>query len=78
MVASRAERSWDVLFRDEIFGKHLDQSGTEAVAEMLRALMQEKSSIFVVDHDPRFQGMFEETVVVQKTNGASRILEAST
>ena len=76
LVASRALRSYDVLFLDEIFQKSLDQSGKEAVAEMLAELMKEKSSIFVIDHDPRFQGMFSETVVVQKTNGESRIMEA--
>jgi len=76
LVANRAEQSYDMLFLDEIFGKHLDQSGKEAVAEMLQALSAEKSSIFVIDHDPRFQGTFAETIVVQKHNGESRILEA--
>jgi DNA repair exonuclease SbcCD ATPase subunit len=77
LVANRAAQSYDILFLDEIFGKHLDQAGKEAVAEMLQQLAAEKSSIFVIDHDPRFQGTFAETVVVQKVNGESTILEAS-
>lgn len=77
LVANRSASSYDILFLDEIFGKHLDQAGKEAVAEMLQHLAHEKSSIFVIDHDPRFQGTFAETVVVQKVNGDSTILEAS-
>ena len=73
LVANRASANYDLLFLDEIFGKHLDAAGKEAMAEMLTMLSKEKSSIFVIDHDPRFQSQFTETIVVEKRNGESTI-----
>ena len=75
LVAQRARRRYDLLILDEIFQKSLDSSGKEAVAEMLSQLASEKSSILVIDHDQIFQGLFEETIVVEKKNRRSRILE---
>lgn len=74
LIAKRSAKSWDVLILDELF-KHLDQSGREAVVEMLQQLRREKSSVFCIDHDSTFQGAFEHRVVIQKQNGQSRILE---
>jgi len=74
LVASRSQRSYDLLILDEIFQKSLDTSGKEAVAEMLQHLAREKSSILVVDHDVVFQGLFEEVIVVEKHHGRSRIV----
>jgi len=75
LVAKRASCKYDVLFLDEIFGKHLDAEGKAAVAEMLTVLSKEKSSIFVVDHDPQFQGVFSEIVTVVKRGGSSSVQE---
>lgn len=74
LVANRAKRSYDLLVLDEVFQKSLDYSGKEAVAELLLHLAKEKSTILVVDHDVMFQGLFEETIVVEKMNGRSRVI----
>lgn len=73
LVAKRAERSYDVLILDEVF-QHLDNAGKEAVAELLHHLSQEKSSIFVIDHDHAFQAMFPGRMVVRKQHRRSRVL----
>ena len=77
LIANRAKRRYNMLILDEVFQKSLDSSGKEAVAEMLQHLAQEKSSIFVIDHDVIFQGLFETTVVVEKKLGCSRIVEGT-
>jgi len=74
LIAARAKHSYDILILDELF-KHLDQSGREAIVEMLQILKLEKTSVFVVDHDSEFQGAFENRVFVRKTNGRSMIHE---
>ncbi len=76
LIAQRAKQSYDLLILDEVF-KHLDQSGKEAVVEMLQVLAQEKSSVFVVEHDTDFQSSFDNRIVVQKKNRRSVILEES-
>ena len=45
--------------------------------DMLNALMSDKNTIFVVEHDDSFKDLFENRVLVQKTNGSSVILEMS-
>lgn len=77
LIASRAKRSYDLLILDEVFQKSLDGAGKEAVAEMLQHLAHEKSSILVVDHDVIFQGLFEDTIIVEKKNGRSRLVQGS-
>jgi DNA repair exonuclease SbcCD ATPase subunit len=74
LVASRSRSSYDLLILDEVFQKSLDSAGKEAVAELLQQLAKEKSTILVVDHDIMFQGLFEETLIVEKRNGRSRVL----
>lgn len=78
LVASRAKRNYDLLILDEIFQKSLDSAGKEAVAELLTHLAKEKSTILVIDHDIIFQGLFEETIFVEKKNRRSRILPGAT
>ncbi len=51
----------------------MDRAGGEAVAEMLKALRQERSSIFVVEHDSAFQTHFEKQWTVVKKNGCSAL-----
>ena len=59
---------------DEIFDA-LDESGIESVIELLQELSQEKSSIFVISHNPHLQSMFSNTITVVKKDGFSTILE---
>jgi DNA repair exonuclease SbcCD ATPase subunit len=74
LVAKRAKRSYDLLILDEVF-QHLDSTGKEAVAEMLQALAQEKSSIFCIDHDEQFQHLFPGKMIVRKHARASRVVD---
>lgn len=74
LVARRARCSYDLMILDEVFGRSLDATGREAVAEMLQALRAEKSTIFVIDHDEQFQHLFGDRMVVQKKRRRSRVL----
>jgi len=74
LVARRAHKRFDILILDELF-RHLDGAGKEAVVEMLTYLRQEKSSIFVVEHDVDFADAFENRIVIVKEGGRSRITE---
>lgn len=74
LIATRARKSYDILILDEVF-KHLDRAGREAIMEMLQILSREKSSVFVVEHDAEFQGMFENIVRTVKASRRSTIQE---
>jgi DNA repair exonuclease SbcCD ATPase subunit len=73
LVAARATKRYDTLILDEVF-THVDRAGGEAVVEMLNKLRDEKSSIFVVEQNSDFQNHFEETLVVRKEHGCSRVV----
>jgi len=74
LVAARARKRYDLLVLDEIFS-YVDAAGGEAVVEMLTHLRQEKSSIFVIEHDADFQAHFENHVWVRLKNRRSVIME---
>lgn len=76
LMATRAKKSYDILILDEVF-KHLDRSGREAVIEMLQVLAGEKSSVFVIEHDAEFQGMFENVFKVVRSGRRSAIEEVA-
>lgn len=73
LVSARATKRYDLLVLDEVF-KYVDAAGGEAVIEMLRHLRQERSSIFVIEHDENFQNHFENKLLVRKQGGRSIIL----
>lgn len=74
IIANRSQHTYDIIFLDEIF-KHLDRGGKESVMEMLQILSQEKSSVFVVEHDSEFKSMFDNKICVTKKDGRSTIKE---
>lgn len=74
LVARRASKTYDLLVLDEVF-KHLDTSGKEAVMDMLKILVQEKSSLIAIEHDTEFQGQFDSLALVSKKNCRSSIKE---
>jgi DNA repair exonuclease SbcCD ATPase subunit len=73
LVAARATKRYEMVVLDEVF-RHLDAAGRDAVMELLQIIAQEKSSIFVIDHDAEFRGAFEHLMVVRKQNGQSAIV----
>jgi DNA repair exonuclease SbcCD ATPase subunit len=76
LVAKRARCAYDMLAMDELFGRSLDVSGKEAVAELLQALAKEKSTIFVTDHEAQFQHMFDSRMVIRKHHRRSAIVDS--
>lgn len=73
LVAKRATKAWDILFLDEKFRQSIDGAGKEALAELLEAIAEDKSTIMVIDHDRIFQGIFEKTIRVEKKDGCSQV-----
>lgn len=74
LIANRASKRYELLVLDEVF-KHLDRSGREAVMDMLQELSQEKTSLFVIEHDAEFKGMFESIISVTRQNDCSTLKE---
>lgn len=74
LVASRSNKSLNIAIWDEVFDS-LDESGVESVVSLLEELSHEKSSIFVVSHNPHLQAMFSNVITVVKENGYSTLLE---
>ena len=74
LIANRSLYKYNILIFDEIF-KHLDSGGKSAVMDMLNVLISDKNTIFVIEHDDSFKDLFENSVLVQKNNGSSIILE---
>lgn len=70
LVAARSNKSLNIAIFDEIFDA-LDQSGIESVTELLQELSQEKSSIFVISHNPHLQSIFSNIITVVKKDGYS-------
>lgn len=75
LVAARSNKSLNIAIFDEIFDA-LDESGIESVIDLLQELSQEKSSIFVISHNPHLQSMFSNTITVMKKDGYSTLLNS--
>lgn len=76
LVLARSNKSLNLAFYDEVFDS-LDQSGVEAVVELFNDLAKERSSIFVISHNPHLQSTFSNVITVIKKDGFSYI-EGST
>jgi DNA repair exonuclease SbcCD ATPase subunit len=72
LSASRSSKKYDLLVLDEVF-KHLDHSGKEAIMQVLPILAREKSSLFVIEHDPEIQAALDNTLYVLKQHDRSRL-----
>ena len=72
LCGARASKAYPQRFFDEPFGG-LDESGIEAVVEMLSDMAKEAGSIFVVTHQATMKGMFAKVMKVQKTDDATKI-----
>ena len=73
LVAARSNKSLNLAIFDEIFDS-LDESGIESVISLLQELATEKSSIFVISHNPHLQAMFSNVITVVKKDGYSTLL----
>ena len=76
LVASRSNKSLNIAVFDEVFDG-LDQSGIESVIELLQDIVKDKSSVFVISHNPHLQFMFSNVITVVKKNGYSTLSDDS-
>lgn len=74
LIARRARKNYDLMVLDEAFS-HVDSAGGEALVEMLERLREERSSIFVIEHDAAFQQHFDNRITIRKQHAASCIVE---
>lgn len=75
LMSSRSRRPYPQRFLDEPF-ENLDESGVEAVMELLSDLAVDAGSIFVITHLDSMKGLFAKTLRLIKQNGVTQ-LEAS-
>jgi len=75
LMSSRSRRPYPQRFLDEPF-ENLDESGVEAVMELLSDLAVDAGSIFVITHLDSMKGLFAKTLKLIKRNGVTQ-LEAS-
>lgn len=73
LVAARSNKSLNIAIYDEVFDG-LDESGIESVIELFNDLSNEKSSIFVISHNPHLQSVFSNVITVVKKNGYSTLM----
>lgn len=73
LVAARSNKSLNLAIFDEIFDS-LDENGIESVISLLQELATEKSSIFVISHNPHLQAVFSNVITVVKKDGYSTLL----
>lgn len=74
LVASRSNKRMNIAIFDEIFDC-MDEVGIERSIELLQDLSSEKSSIFVISHNPHLQSYFTNIITIQKKDGFSTLLE---
>lgn len=72
LVATREGGHLDLLLLDEVLDG-LDREGRTRVLTLLQELRRERGSIFVVSHEPDLAEVFERSIKVVKSGGASRI-----
>ncbi len=64
---------FDFIILDEILELSLDDSGKESVIRLLREKAKEIGSIFVISHDDKVKGYFDNVMNIRKVDGVSEI-----
>jgi DNA repair exonuclease SbcCD ATPase subunit len=73
LMATRLTNSFQQIFLDEV-ADGLDESGCNAVAALLRAEFPD-STIYVITHDDRLKEHMDQTIVIEKRKGVSRVIK---
>jgi DNA repair exonuclease SbcCD ATPase subunit len=73
LMATRSRRPYPQRFLDEPF-ESLDESGVEAVMELLAGMVADAGSVFVVTHQDSMKGLFNRTIRLVKENGQTRMI----
>jgi DNA repair exonuclease SbcCD ATPase subunit len=74
LVLSRSNKRLDLVVYDEVF-EGLDAVGSEAVIELLQEKASEVGSILVITHNDSLKQLFTKSLVVEKCDGRTVILE---
>jgi len=70
----RSQSGIDFLLLDEVLDLSLDETGQEALIELLREVARDISSILVISHKQFIKEHFDQNILVVKKNGKSRIV----
>lgn len=73
LVASREGVNLDLIMLDEVLDG-LDAAGRDRVFDLLRELVDQRGSVFVISHDASLTEMFERVIHVQKKDGEARLI----
>lgn len=78
LANSQTKTSTNILVLDEPF-VDLDKRNSESVVEYLKTLIDEgyKDTIFLVSNDDNIKGLIPNKIVLEKTNGISKVVQAS-
>jgi DNA repair exonuclease SbcCD ATPase subunit len=72
LVGNRSNGDLGFLALDEILDG-LDAESRNRVVDLLEHLKKQKETIFVITHDPDVSDVFEQSIVVEKTDGVSSL-----
>lgn len=73
LVASRADKRFDILLLDEVFD-HLDDSGVQYVMVLLHQLVQHRGSVFVISHNDTLKAQFSNVMTVVRKGGSATVV----
>lgn len=74
LVRTRAAKPLGFAIFDEVF-ERLDETGCEAVVNLLRQEQADLGTMFVVSHNPALSARFPQSIEVEKREGVSRIVK---
>lgn len=74
LAAMRSHKKISFRFMDEPF-ESIDDSGVEAIVQLLQSQVKEYNSVYVITHNDSFKQMFPKSLTVVKKDGFTRINE---
>ena len=74
LVRTRAAKPLGFAIFDEVF-ERMDETGCEAVVNLLRQEQADLGTMFVVSHNPGLSARFPQSIEVEKRGGVSRVVK---
>ena len=75
LVMSRSNKSIDLIVYDEVF-EGLDQTGCEAVIELLNEKASQCGTVMVITHNDNLKQLFSNSISVTKVNGDTVVIDS--
>lgn len=75
LVRTRAAKPLGFAIFDEVF-ERMDETGCEAVVNLLRQEQADLGTMFVVSHNPGLSARFPQSIEVEKRGGVSRVVRS--